>query len=125
MKHLLLVDDQSKDLLTALDVAQSLGIGDIQAKNSIRGAEAHLERGLKGEVPLPDAIVLDLDLGMESGFELLRMWHSSPRLSKIPMIVWSVVEEQREICGLFKVSSFVSKHQGVGAFREALGQLVS
>lgn len=125
MKSLLLIDDQSKDLLAATHVAESLGIKDLQAKNSVRDARLHLEKGLKGDIPLPDAIVLDLDLGMESGFELLRLWHSTPRLARIPMMVWTVVEEQSEICELFRVNSFVSKWQGVGAFREALGQLVS
>jgi CheY-like chemotaxis protein len=124
MARLLLVDDQSKDLITALNVAESLGLKDIITKNSIRLAKAFLENGLKGEVPLPNAIVLDLDLGMESGFELLRFWHSTPQLAAIPMMIWSVVEEQRELCSLFKVTSFVSKWQGIPAFREALRQLV-
>lgn len=124
MARLLLVDDQSKDLITALNVAESLGIKDIITKNSIRLAKAFLENGLKGEVTLPNAIVLDLDLGMESGFELLRFWHSTPQLAAIPMMIWSVVEEQRELCSLFKVTSFVSKWQGIPAFREALRQLV-
>ena len=73
MKHLLLVDDQSKDLRIASEVAESLGIGDVQAKNSIWKARTYLEKGLNGDGPLPDVIVLDLDLGAESGFELLRM----------------------------------------------------
>jgi CheY-like chemotaxis protein len=125
VKHVLLIDDQSKDLASAADVAQSLGVEDIQTKSSITSARAHLEKALTGEVPLPDAIVLDLDLGMDSGFELLRFWHSTPALSGIPMIVWSVVEEQRNICELFKVKTFVSKWQGASALREALAQLVS
>jgi hypothetical protein len=125
MKHLLLIDDQSKDLVAAMEVARSLHIEDIQTKDSVSGARAHLEKGLRGEVPLPDGIVLDLDLGLDSGFELLRFWHSTPELSKIPMIVWSVVEEQRGICELFKINSFVSKWEGPAAFREALAQLVS
>jgi hypothetical protein len=41
------------------------------------------------------------------------------------MMIWSVVEEQRELCTLFKVTSFVSKWQGIPTFREALRQLVS
>lgn len=125
MKHLLLVDDQSKDLMTAVEVAESMGIKDVQARNSVWGARKYLEQGLSGEIPLPDAIVLDLDFGVESGFELLRFWHSSPRLAEIPVIIWSVVEEHRQMCDLFKIKSFVSKYQGVAAFREALEQVVS
>lgn len=125
MKHLLLVDDEARDLIKALEVAESLGIEDIHAKNSIRAAREHLDKGLKGEVSLPDAIVLDLDLGVESGFELMRMWHSTPGLARIPLMVWSVVDEHRDVCDLFNVTSFVSKWQGIGAFRDALARLVS
>jgi CheY-like chemotaxis protein len=125
VKRLLLVDDESKDLIAALNVAQSLGIEDIQTKNSVHAGRVYLEKALAGEVPLPDAIVLDLDFGIESGFELLRFWHSTPELVNIPLIVWSVMDEHRAICDLFKVKNFVSKWQGVDVFRETLAQLVS
>jgi DNA-binding response OmpR family regulator len=81
--------------------------------------------GLKGETPLPDAIVLDLDFGIESGFELLRLWHSTAELAGIPLLVWSVVDENQAVCELFKVKSFVSKWKGTAAFREKLAELVS
>jgi len=125
MKRLLLVEDQPKDVRTATDVAESLGIESVQAYTTVHDALSSLEKGLSGESPLPDGIVLDLDLGLESGFELLRYWHSSPQLHRIPLIVWSVVEKQRDVCELFKVNSFVSKWEGIEAIREALGRLVS
>ncbi len=125
MKRLLLVEDQTKDARAAADVAESLGVENVEACKTVYGALSSLEKGLSGETSLPDGIVLDLDLGLESGFELLRYWHKTPRLSKIPLIVWSVTEEQSEVCQLFKVNSFVSKWQGIDAFRQALGELVS
>lgn len=125
MKRLMLIEDQPNDARAAADVAQSLGIQSVEACNTVYGALVSLEKGLAGESPLPDAIVLDLDLGMESGYELLRYWHGSPELHKIPVIVWSVIEKQREICQLFKVNSFVAKWEGMDAFRNILGQLVS
>ena len=84
----------------------------------------YLEKGLRAEQPLPHIIVLDLDLGYESGYELLRYWHSTPELKCIPLIVWTILgEEQKEICSLFKVSDYVSKWEGAAAFREALKKL--
>jgi CheY-like chemotaxis protein len=125
VKTLMLVDDQPNDLRIAADVARDLGITELNAQTSVMRARLYLEQALEGEVPLPDGIVLDLDLGYESGFELLRFWHSTPRLSTIPVIVWSIVEGERKICDLFKVSSFVSKWEGPKAFREALAQLTT
>lgn len=125
MKSLLLVDDRPNDLRIAADAARELGIPDVTAQTSIMRARLYLERALEGEIPLPDAIVLDLDLGHESGFELLRFWHSTPRLSGIPVMIWSVIDTERQICELFKVKSFVSKWEGPKAFRDALAQLTA
>jgi CheY-like chemotaxis protein len=122
---LLVVDDRPNDLRIATDAARELGITDITAQTSLLRAREHLEKGLQGEIPLPDGIVLDLDLGYESGFELLRFWHSTPQLSAIPVLVWSVLEREGEICNLFKIKVFVSKWQGPKAFREALAQLIA
>lgn len=124
MKKLLLIEDQPGDVRVAAAAAESLGIENVEACKTVHSALSSLEKGLSGQTPLPDAIVLDLDLGLESGFELLRYWHKTPKLNSIPAIVWSVVEAQREVCELFKVTSFVSKWEGIDALREALRQIV-
>lgn len=125
MKRLLLVEDQDKDILRAATIAESLGVSDVEAHKTAQGAISYLEKGVRGNGPLPDGIVLDLDLGVESGFELLGYWRRTPALSGIPVMIWSVVEEQREVCELFRVSSFVSKSEGSGALRRALAQFVA
>ena len=122
--RLLVVENEPKDLRFASDAAASIGIAEVEARTSLTAARAYLEKGLEGKVPLPDGIVLDLDLGYESGYELLRFWHCDPRLSAIPLIVWSILgDRQREMCQLFKVSAYVGKWEGPEAFREALGKL--
>jgi CheY-like chemotaxis protein len=124
MKRLLLVEDQQKDLQFAADTARSMGIAEVDARTSSSGARAYLERALEGETPMPDAIVLDLNLGYESGYEVLRFWHRDSRLSKIPLLVWTVLgDEQRDMCKLFNVNSFVAKWEGEAAFREALAKM--
>lgn len=121
MKRLLVIEDQPNDLQIAADSARSVGIEEIEARTSSHAAMRHLQKGLRSEVPLPHIIVLDLDLGYESGYELLRYWHSTPDLKRIPLIIWSLLgEEQRQICNLFKVDGYVSKWEGATAFREAL-----
>jgi CheY-like chemotaxis protein len=124
INSLLVVEDLATDLKVATDVARKAGISDVQSQTTSRGAREFLEKGLRGDVPLPDGIVLDLDLGHESGFEVLRFWHSTPRLKSIPLMVWSILgQEQREICGLFKVNGFVSKWEGEAAFKDALSKM--
>jgi len=123
LKRLLVVEDQPQEIQLAASAAKSIGISEVEARTSIRAARDYLEAGLRGEIDLPDGIVLDLDLGYESGYELLRYWHSTPGLSEIPVIVWSILGEQAEMCRLFKVNSFVGKWEGAEAFREALSKL--
>lgn len=121
LKRLLLVENDPKDIRHAVGVANELGISEIEARTSLEGAQSYLEKGLQGECPLPDGIILDLDLGYGSGYELLRLWHSTPRLHSIPLIVWSILgDEQRGICSLFNVTSYVAKWEGDTALRDAL-----
>jgi CheY-like chemotaxis protein len=123
MRRLLLVEDDLKDLEFAANTARSLGFEQVDARTSSGGARVYLENGLDGSGPLPDCIVLDLNLGYDSGYEVLRFWHITSRLKEIPVLVWSVLgDEQREMCNLFK-ASFVGKWEGNEAFREALSNL--
>jgi CheY-like chemotaxis protein len=125
MTRILLVEDQPNDLQIAAQTARDAGITEIEARTSAQAAINYLEKCLLG-APRPECIVLDLDLGYESGYELLRFWHSTPELKKIPMIVWTLLgEEQREICNLFKIDAYVSKWEGVSALREALGKILT
>lgn len=121
---ILIVEDQANDLQIASAAAQTSGYSGVEARASARAAMAFLEKSLEEEKSLPDAIVLDLDLGYESGFELLRFWHSNQRLSKIPLIIWTVLgDHYREICRMFKVKAYVYKGDGPSALHGVLSQL--
>jgi CheY-like chemotaxis protein len=125
MKRLLLVEDLPKDAKRAAAIAESVGFDEVDVRTSLRAAQTHLEKALEGGSPLPDSIVLDLNLGYDSGYELLRHWHGTPRLAAIPVVVWSILgDEQREMCGLFKVTSVVAKWDGDESLREALSNLL-
>jgi len=122
--HVLIVEDQPNDLRIAASAAAESGFADVEARSSVAAAREFLEKALEGAQRPPDAIVLDLDLGYESGFELLRYWHSNPELAKIPVVVWTVLGEQyREICTMFRVTAYIDKGAGGAALRNALGGL--
>lgn len=120
VKRLLIVEDEASDVRAAADVARSLGIDFVDARFSVSEAENLLRKGLRREVALPDAILLDLDLGTDSGFELMRYWHKTHRLATIPVIVWSRLDDKRELCRLLGVNAFVCKEDGAGELRQAL-----
>jgi CheY-like chemotaxis protein len=124
MKRLLIVEDQSADLRVAVEAVKSLGVSCVEARTSTTAAKLYLETALSQKQPLPDVIVADLDLGYESGFELLRFWHATPELSAVRLIVWTAMgKEQQHICRLFKVSAVISKSEGVDALKRAIEPL--
>lgn len=126
MKRLLIVEDQSADLKVAVDIVKSLGVPFVEARTSTTAAKLYLENALKQKDTLPDLIILDLDLGYESGFELLRFWHRRPELSPIRLVVWTAMgEDQLKICQLFKVNAVVSKADGMDALKRAIEPLAA
>ncbi|MGC2637217.1 MAG: response regulator [Acidobacteriaceae bacterium] len=121
--QLLIVEDQPTDLRVATTAARDCGFRDIEGRTSIAAARQFLEKAVEEE-KLPDAIVLDLDLGYESGFEMLRYWHSHPQIGKVPLLVWTILGDQyREVCEVFKVSGYIDKGSGGAALSKALGGL--
>jgi CheY-like chemotaxis protein len=118
---LLVVENEPKDLKSAADSARASGFTEVEGKTSPYAARVYLEDRLANGPKLPDGILLDLDFGIESGYELLRFWHSNPELRTIPLIVWSILgEEQKHMCSLFKVKQFVGKWEGNEALQSAL-----
>lgn len=82
----------------------------------------YLEDVVAGEKPYPDLMVLDLGVGVDSGFEALR-FHKSNAIfaSKCKVVVWSVVgESQREMCKLLGASHVVCKGDGESALLKAV-----
>jgi CheY-like chemotaxis protein len=122
MPTLLVVEDEPNDIRMAADATRSLGFTNVQARTSARAARLYLEAALEGKEPVPDVVVVDLDLGYDSGFELLRFWHSHRELSKSTrMIVWTAMgEEQLEICRLFKIAAVASKAEGIEVLKRVI-----
>jgi DNA-binding response OmpR family regulator len=124
--QVLIIEDQPNDLRMAAAAAQASGFTSIEARTSITAAKEYLEKALTGAHALPQAIILDLDLGYESGFELLRFWHGDPELVKIPVVVWTILgDHYRTVCELFKVRNYVDKALGTAGLRKALSGMAS
>lgn len=124
MKQVLIVEDQASDLRIAAEIAESAGFSRVEGRTSAETARFFLEKGMDGQETLPDAIVLDLDLGHDSGFELLRFWHSHPPLAKIPLVVWSVFGDRfREVCQVFHIRAYIDKGEDLSTLRAALSGL--
>jgi CheY-like chemotaxis protein len=123
--RLLVVEDDEKYIRRADEAAKAVGFEEVEARVSAESSRQYLERGLEQGNSLPDGILLDLDLGYDSGYELLRFWHQTPQLRSIPLVVWSILgPEHAEVCKLFKVNSFVGKWESPETFQDVLSGLV-
>ena len=122
--RILIIGGNLNDLQIAADVSRFTGFDDIEAFVDVAPAISSLEQALRGESPLPDAVILELNQGPGNGYEVVRFWHSTRTQTNIKMIVWSELEERnREMCSLFGVDVYVCKSEGEGALREALQRL--
>ena len=123
--RILIVEDHERDMGIASEVALAAGFSHVDCVFGLVSVNHLFETALGGQRPLPDAMLVDLDLGPESGFEVLRIRYTTPRLKAIPIVVWSQLgDENREICGLFAITAYVPKWLGVPALRAALESLV-
>lgn len=122
--HVLIVEDHPNDLRNASAAALAAGFSEVEARASAMLAKAYLEKCLEGKERLPEAIVLDLDLGYDSGFELLRFWHGNPQLATIPVVVWTIMgDHYAEICRMFHVKAYISKSDDISVLRTVLSGL--
>jgi len=106
-----IIEDTRKDVLRASQVLKRAGINNPAVFTFIPAALMFLEDVVSGARSCPDLMILDLDFGSESGFEVLRFYKAHPKLKSCQVIVWTVLgEREQELCQLFGIKHFVSKH---------------
>jgi CheY-like chemotaxis protein len=125
MPLILILEDEAADLRKASDAAKLAGFTEVEICRFATDARLYLDKALSGLVPMPNAMVVDLNLGVENGFEILRFWHSTPVLTKIPVIVWSILGgREHQLADLFRVYRFLPKQAGTEALSGALRELI-
>jgi CheY-like chemotaxis protein len=126
MRSALIVEDSDSDTRQLFNLLKSSGVEEIKVASGIFPAMEALRKVVEDSAPKPDLLVLDLALGMDSGYEVLRYWKSTPELAKIPVIVWTAVggKVDEEICKHFRVNSFVAKQAGPLALQRALAPIL-
>lgn len=85
---LLIEDDPSSSNLCAAAL-HALGYDGVQLITRLIEAENHLDDIVSSLTAVPAAIVLDLGLGADSGFAVLRKCHAEPKLQHVPILVWT------------------------------------
>jgi CheY-like chemotaxis protein len=126
MRSVLIVEDSDSDTRQLFNLLKSSGVEEIEVASGTFSAMEALRKVVEDSAAKPDLLIVDLGLGMDSGYEILRYWRSTPKLATIPVIVWTSVggKVDEEICKHFRVNSFVNKQAGPLALQRALAPIL-
>jgi CheY-like chemotaxis protein len=126
-KVILLIEDQPAFSDTCTRALHDLGYDGVQLITHVMEAENHLDDIVSNLTDAPAAIVLDLGLGMDSGFTLLRKCHAEPRLQQVPILVWTKHGDDlsRMFSNYLGVKDFLVKSGDPQQLRDALKRLLA
>lgn len=125
-KVILLIEDQPAFSDTCTRALHDLGYDGVQLITHVMQAENHLDDIVSNLTDAPAAIVLDLGLGLDSGFTLLRKCHAEPRLQQVPILVWTKHTDDlsRTFSNLLGAKDFLVKSGDAQLLRDALKRLL-
>lgn len=105
--EVLMVDDNPADIdLTSEVLAQSQRHFHVSAVKD--GAEALSflrRRGKYAQAPVPDLVVLDLNLPKKDGCEVLSNIKADPALAKIPVVIFTTSQASSDISRSYKLGA--------------------
>ena len=78
-----IIEDTRKDVQRASRVLKQAGVTNPAVFTFVPAALMFLEDVVSGARSCPDLMILDLDFGTESGFEVLRFYKAHPKLKHV------------------------------------------
>lgn len=125
--QLLLVEDDEGDVLMTLEAlaepAAALPRSVVHvARDGAEALDFLRQRGAHAHVPLPDLVLLDLNLPLVGGHEVLAEIKSDPALHRIPVVVLTTSSADEDVGRSYDLHAnvFVTKPAGFDAFAGAI-----
>lgn len=119
--RVVLIEDTPSDVIKGVRILKSLNISEPVIMTSVDRAMLYLEEVVAGEKACPNLMILDLDFGLESGFEILRFRKTHPILHACEVLAWTIMgDKEKEFCRLFGVACVISKQDGEVALENGL-----
>lgn len=93
-----------------------------RAEDGIQALEFLRRKGAYRNAPRPDLILLDLNMPRMSGREVLREIKADPQLLRIPIVVLTTSDDERDINFSYEqqANSYVTKPNDLHTLREVL-----
>lgn len=125
-KAILLVEDETSDSDRCRRVLHEMGYDGVQLITHLVLALEYLDDVVDNLTHAPDAIVLDLGLGYDSGFDVLRKCNAHPKLQHVPILVWTKRDDENtEAFSIYLgAKDFLVKSPDLATLRAALERLL-
>jgi CheY-like chemotaxis protein len=124
LAHILLVEDNEGDILLTLEVFQECKVKmEISvARNGQEALDFVFKRGAFTEVKKPDLILLDINMPIFNGHEVLRQIKADPILKKIPVIMLTTSSNQKDVDKAYEnhCNSYIKKPLSITEFLSAV-----
>lgn len=127
LAHILLVEDNEGDVLLTLEAFEESKVKtEISvAKNGKEALDFLFKRGAFTDVKKPDLILLDINIPIFNGHEVLRQIKTDPNLKKIPVIMLTTSSNQKDIDAAYEnhCNSYVNKPLSMNDFISAIQKI--
>ncbi|MFT5601236.1 MAG: CheY-like chemotaxis protein [Flavobacteriales bacterium] len=122
--HILLVEDNEGDVILTIDAFEESNINAefSIAKNGKDALDFLFQRGEFVQAKRPDLILLDINLPIFNGHEVLQLIKADLSLNKIPVIMLTTSSNQSDIDKAYEnnCSSYMNKPQDISNFLKAI-----
>ena len=124
LANILLVEDNEGDILLTIEAFEECKVKiDISvARNGKEALDFLFKREKFTEAKKPDLILLDINIPIYNGHEVLRQIKADPNLKKIPVIMLTTSSNQKDIDTAYEnhCNSYVKKPLDIKEFLEAI-----
>ncbi|REG82308.1 response regulator [Algoriphagus antarcticus] len=124
LAHILLVEDNEGDIMLTLDAFEESKVKtEISvAKNGKEALDFLFQRGEFVDAKRPDLILLDINIPIFNGHEVLQQIKADPDLKKIPVIMLTTSSNQKDIDKAYAnhCNSYVQKPLNIDDFLKAI-----
>lgn len=125
--HILLVEDNEGDVLLTMEAFEECKIKTIisVAKNGKEALDFLFKRGAFADVNKPDLILLDINMPIFNGHEVLRQIKADPEIKKIPVIMLTTSSSQKDINEAYEnhCNSYVQKPLDINDFLSSIKKI--
>lgn len=117
--QILLVEDSLADVeLTLEALTESTIVNEVTVARDGVKAMDHLRQGTQSDLPVPDLVILDLNLPRMNGHEVLAAMRADERLRRIPVAILTTSAAEADVVRTYDLGAncFLSKPVDVDQF---------